>query len=80
MIEVASGKALDVFLDEEIFTPLGMNDTQLFPPQELAGRLTKVYRGKAGGGIEPAPAVASMQGQGEYLDGPKSDLFRRRRL
>ena len=72
VIEVASGKALDVFLDEEIFTPLGMNDTNFFPPQELAGRLSKVYRGKAGGGIEPAPAVASMQGQGEYLSGPKA--------
>ena len=72
VIEVASGKALDIFLDEEIFTPLGMNDTNFFPPQELAGRLSKVYRGKAGGGIEPAPAVASMQGQGEYLSGPKA--------
>ncbi len=72
VIEVASGKPLDVFLDEEIFTPLGMHDTNFFPPQELASRLSKVYRGKAGGGIEAAPPVGSMQGQGEYLSGPKA--------
>ncbi len=72
VIEVASGKALDVFLDEEIFTPLGMNNTHFFPPQEYASRLTKVYRGKQDGGIEPAPAEGSMQGQGEYLSGPRS--------
>lgn len=71
VIEVVSGKPLNEFLDEEIFTPLGMNDTHFFPSQEYASRLTKVYQGSLGGGIVPAPAVGSMQGQGEYLSGPR---------
>lgn len=71
VIEVASGKPLDVFLDEEIFTPLGMEDTYFFLPPDKAPRLTKVYRGRTGGGIEPAPAGGGMGAQGEYVNGPR---------
>ena len=34
MVEVVSGKTLDVFLDERIFTPLGMKDTTFSLPAE----------------------------------------------
>jgi len=70
VIEVASGKPLDVFLKEEIFEPLGMNNTQFFLPREKANRLTVVYRGNGNDGIEPAPDGGSMQSQGEYVNGP----------
>jgi CubicO group peptidase (beta-lactamase class C family) len=72
VIEVASGKQLDVFLDEEIFTPLGMRDTHFFLPQDKAPRLSTVYRGRQGGGIEPAPEGPGMGAQGEYVNGPRT--------
>lgn len=43
VVEVASGMALDQFLQERIFTPLGMNDTFFKVPPEKAHRLTAVY-------------------------------------
>ncbi len=72
VIEVASGKPLDVFLKDEIFTPLGMNDTHFFLPPEKASRLTTVYRGRQGGGIQAAPAGPGMGAHGEYVNGPRA--------
>ncbi|MDG2175195.1 MAG: serine hydrolase [Gammaproteobacteria bacterium] len=72
IIEVASGRPLNEFLADEIFTPLGMDDTQFYLPQEKADRLATVYQGKAGGGIEPAPQVGSIFGQGDYVNGPRT--------
>jgi len=43
LIEVLSGKKLDVFLKEQIFDKLGMNDTDFYVPKEKWNRLTKVY-------------------------------------
>jgi CubicO group peptidase (beta-lactamase class C family) len=43
LIEVLSGKKLDVFLKEQIFDKLGMKDTDFYVPKEKWGRLTKVY-------------------------------------
>ncbi|MFX1253349.1 MAG: serine hydrolase domain-containing protein [Promethearchaeota archaeon] len=43
LIEVLSGKKLDVFLKEHIFDKLGMNDTDFYVPEEKWERLTKVY-------------------------------------
>ena len=43
LIEVISGKNLEEYLVQNIFNPLGMNDTRFNIPAEKAGRLTKVY-------------------------------------
>jgi len=43
VIEVASGTALDVFLRERIFEPLGMVDTDFFVPEDKLGRLMACY-------------------------------------
>jgi len=43
VIEVASGKKFSQFLQEEIFTPLGMVDTGFNVPQEKIGRLALMY-------------------------------------
>jgi len=43
LIEVLSGKKLDIFFKEHIFDKLGMNDTDFYVPQEKWTRLTKVY-------------------------------------
>ena len=45
LIEVVSGKPLDAFFAERIFTPLGMNDTFFFVPPDKQPRLAAYYRG-----------------------------------
>ncbi len=43
VIEVASGQALDEFLDTRIFGPLGMTDTSFWVGEADAGRLAALY-------------------------------------
>lgn len=43
LIEVVSGKTLDVFFRDEIFTPLGMHDTYFYIPDAKADRLVTLY-------------------------------------
>ncbi|MFT4861178.1 MAG: CubicO group peptidase (beta-lactamase class C family) [Pseudohongiellaceae bacterium] len=74
VIEKASGMSLDEFLQQEIFTPLGMNDTHFFLPESKRGRLATVYQPKVGGGIEAIPAKDGMRSQGMYVDGPRTSL------
>ena len=44
VIEVASGMKFSDFLKENIFKPLGMNDTDFWVPEEKYHRLADVYR------------------------------------
>lgn len=74
VIEKASGMRLDEFLQQEIFTPLAMNDTHFFLPESKRGRLATVYQPKAGGGIEAIPAKDGMRSQGMYVEGPRKSL------
>ena len=39
VVEVVSGQKLDQFLDERVFTPLGMTDTHFRPDASLRGRI-----------------------------------------
>ena len=48
LVEVLSGRALDVFMEERIFGPLGMVDTGFWAPPERAGRLSPVYARQEG--------------------------------
>jgi len=41
VIEVAAGKSLDALLDEQIFTPLGMNDTHFYLEADEVNRLAE---------------------------------------
>jgi CubicO group peptidase (beta-lactamase class C family) len=43
LIEIWSGKPLDVFMKERIFDPLGMSDTEWWCPPEKADRLAMLY-------------------------------------
>ncbi len=52
VIEVASGRSLDRFLEEEIFRPLGMRDTAFRIRPDMRDRLATVYRPGAGGELE----------------------------
>ena len=52
IVEVASGQSFDVYLKENIFTPLGMEDTFFEVPQEKVDRFTTCYKPKLMGGID----------------------------
>lgn len=43
VIEIVTGDSLDAFMDERIFTPLGMDDTTFFPDEALMARLATLY-------------------------------------
>jgi CubicO group peptidase (beta-lactamase class C family) len=42
-VEIVSGKPLDVFFQERIFTPIGMNDTYFYLPESKYNRLAMLY-------------------------------------
>ena len=54
VVEAASGKAFGEFLRDEIFRPLGMEDTGFFVPEEKRSRFAQLYR-TAGGRLEIDP-------------------------
>lgn len=51
VVEVVSGKPFDEFLKDELFTPLGMKDTDFWVPQEKQARLVTCYK-RVWGGLE----------------------------
>ena len=53
LVEVWSGKPLDVFLEERVFAPLGMVDTGFWVRPEQRARLATVHAPAAGGGLTP---------------------------
>ena len=44
IVEVVSGQPFDAFLQDRLFTPLGMNDTTFYPNDDQRGRLAHAYR------------------------------------
>lgn len=65
VIEVVSGKTLDVFLRERIFEPLGMIDTGFAVPAEKLGRLVPIYSRRGNG---PLMKVASPSTSPRFLN------------
>jgi CubicO group peptidase (beta-lactamase class C family) len=64
IIEVASGKPYDVFMNERLFRPLGMKDTTYKPSQALRARTATLYKkdgkdNKEGDAATPGVIVAS---------------------
>jgi len=70
IVEVASGQSLWEFLNERIFTPLNMTDTYFYLPEDKADRLAVVYA-RDGNSLVRSPEESSMNGQGEYVSGPR---------
>jgi CubicO group peptidase (beta-lactamase class C family) len=66
VIEVASGKAFDTFLAEEMFGPLGMTSSWFQVPASEVGRLTTNYAPFGGALVPIDPAASSI-----YLDKPE---------
>ena len=52
IIEVVSGMPYEKFLDERLFTPLGMKDTTFWPRGEQMARLAKAYKPEKDGLVE----------------------------
>lgn len=63
LVEVLSGQPLDVFMQERIFTPLGMKDTAFHVSEDKADRLSRAYGPGEGGKLESAP-------NGPFLEKP----------
>jgi CubicO group peptidase (beta-lactamase class C family) len=59
VVEIVSGKSFDVFLQERLFGPLGMNDTAFYLSEEQMPRLAKSYR-RAEGKLSEAPNFILM--------------------
>ncbi|MBT8103541.1 MAG: beta-lactamase family protein [Gammaproteobacteria bacterium] len=51
LVEVVSGKTLDRFFADEIFEPLGMDDTHFYLPESKYGRLVTLYNDVDGVGL-----------------------------
>ena len=74
VIEQASGMALDDFLQDRIFDPLGMIDTQFYLPEDQTNRLATVYTPREGAPLQPAPQEGTMDSQGAYVKGPRQSF------
>jgi CubicO group peptidase (beta-lactamase class C family) len=85
VIEIASGQTLESFMTENIFGPLGLEDTYFYLPKEKSHRLPAVYRrvddvlqlDRASG--EDFPRSTFFHGGGGVRSAPK-DILRFARL
>jgi CubicO group peptidase (beta-lactamase class C family) len=71
VVEVVGGLPLDEFLSRHILEPLGMKDTHFFLPPENRARLATVYGRTDPPGLRRGPEGGGMQGQGDYVEGPR---------
>jgi CubicO group peptidase (beta-lactamase class C family) len=44
IVEVVSGQTFDDYLQQQVFTPLQMNNSGFYVPEEKTGQLTQIYR------------------------------------
>ncbi|KUN89652.1 serine hydrolase [Streptomyces bungoensis] len=68
VVEVVSGQALDEFLADRIFHPLGMTDTGFRITPEQGPRLAELYGETDCGGIAPIPGLP-VRGRPRFLSG-----------
>lgn len=71
LVELWSGIPLDTFLQDRIFSPLGMEDTYFYLPNEKATRLTSVYMSSENGVIPTDYPLIHypIRGAKRYLSG-----------
>jgi len=72
VIEVASGKPYEGFLEERLFRPLGMKDTFCFVPDEKRERVAGLYRREKDA---LAPAESFLGGSGGKYPLPAGGLY-----
>ncbi len=61
LVEVLSGKPFDQFLQERIFTPLGMVDTGFTVPANKKNRFARLYTPNKTGGVDPIPLCGARE-------------------
>jgi len=71
VVEVVTGVTLDTYLDEAIFTPLGMRETAFHVTAAMAGRIPVLYSRGSDGMLRPsAPLLAAgYLPTGRFLSG-----------
>ena len=57
VVEVASGKRFDRYLEDELFTPLGMRETGFHATAAMSGRITTIYGRGPSGALVPDPTL-----------------------
>jgi len=62
LVEVLSGQTFEQFLQERLFTPLGMTDTGFSVPDDRRDRFSKVYQSGQGGLTAPADNLGGDYG------------------
>ena len=72
LVHVVSGQSLADFLNENILSPLGMNDTYFYVPENKASRLATVYN-MVEQQLVRAPEEGTMESQGAYVKGPRKN-------
>ena len=79
LVEVASGTALDEYLQTEIFSPLGMTDTSFYLPTAKADRLAVVYSRTPEGNLVLPDASTPVPRPGSLHHRAAAEFFRWRR-
>lgn len=74
VIEAASGRTLEEFLQERILNPLDMRDTHFYLPSGKRDRFATVYGLRDGEELTRAPDGPGMLTQGQYVDGPRQSF------
>ena len=71
LVQVVSGTSLDLFFEEKIFKPLGMEDTDFYVPEEKLDRFAAMYGPAENGGVEllDAPATSPYTRPPGFLSG-----------
>ena len=67
LVEVLSGQPFDDFLDERLFEPLGMDDTDFYVPAEKAERFAQIYTYDEEGNLAPSEMFGSAN---DYMVDP----------
>jgi CubicO group peptidase (beta-lactamase class C family) len=62
LVEVVSGQPLDKFLQQRIFTPLGMADTYFYLPAAKQNRLVNLYKQNNNGKLELQQELIALNG------------------
>jgi CubicO group peptidase (beta-lactamase class C family) len=70
MVEKLSGQKFGDFLEERIFEPLGMNDTDFYVPEEKASRFAQVYNYGPDGSLVAGEGFGGAGGPSPYLTNP----------
>jgi CubicO group peptidase (beta-lactamase class C family) len=69
LVEVVAGQPFDAFLQQRIFTPLGMTDTGFFVPPSALERLAPVYTPDGRGGLRRDEQQRDRSTAPAYLSG-----------